>query len=58
VKEGYLPLGLAHGWKMLREVKAGQPLRWSDVAFDSASTAVKTRLEMEKAFSERLRNAA
>jgi len=58
VEEGYLPLGLAHGWKMLHEVKAGQPLRWSDVAFDSSSTAVKTRLEMEKAFSERLRDAA
>jgi predicted homoserine dehydrogenase-like protein len=47
LREGYLPLGLAHGWKMLKPVKAGQPLRWSDVAFDASSTAVKLRREME-----------
>jgi predicted homoserine dehydrogenase-like protein len=58
LKQGCLPLGLAHGWKMLKAVKAGQPLRWSDVASDSSSVAVKLRREMEKDFSERLRNAA
>jgi len=58
LKQGCLPLGLAHGWKMLKAVKAGQPLRWSDVAADSSSVAVKLRREMEKDFSERLRNAA
>jgi len=47
LREGYLPLGLAHGWKMLRPIPAGQPLRWSDVAFDASSTAVKLRREME-----------
>jgi predicted homoserine dehydrogenase-like protein len=47
LREGYLPLGLAHGWKMLKPLKAGQPLRWSDVAFDASSTAVKLRREME-----------
>src|SRR4051794_40493273 len=36
-REGYLPLGLAHGWKMLKPLAAGQPLRWSDVAFDASS---------------------
>ena len=46
LKQGCLPLGLAHGWKMLKPVKAGQPLRWSDVAFDASSTAVKLRREM------------
>jgi predicted homoserine dehydrogenase-like protein len=44
---GCLPLGLAHGWKLLRPVAAGQPLRWSDVAFDANATAVKLRREME-----------
>ncbi|OAI52482.1 flagellar biosynthesis protein FlgA [Betaproteobacteria bacterium SCGC AG-212-J23] len=58
LKQGCLPLGLAHGWKMLKPVKAGQPLRWSDVAADSSSVAVKLRREMEQDFSERLRNAA
>jgi predicted homoserine dehydrogenase-like protein len=49
--QGCLPLGLAHGWKLLRPVAAGQPIRWSDVAFDANSTAVRVRREMEAAFS-------
>jgi predicted homoserine dehydrogenase-like protein len=49
--QGCLPLGLAHGWRMLKPVAAGQPLRWSDVAFDSTSTAVRLRREMESAAS-------
>jgi predicted homoserine dehydrogenase-like protein len=53
-----LPLGLAHGWKMLRPVAAGQPLRWSDVACDANVTAVKLRREMERAFGPQLRSAA
>jgi predicted homoserine dehydrogenase-like protein len=44
---GCLPLGLAHGWKLLRPVAAGEPLRWSDVAFDAGTTAVRLRREME-----------
>jgi predicted homoserine dehydrogenase-like protein len=43
-----LPLGLAHGWKMLRPVSAGQPLRWSDVACDASVPAVSLRREMER----------
>ncbi|MFL6563289.1 MAG: SAF domain-containing protein, partial [Burkholderiales bacterium] len=46
-----LPLGLAHGWKVLRPIAAGQPVRWSDVAFDANSTAVRVRREMEQAFA-------
>jgi len=42
-----LPLGLAHGWKVLEPVAAGQPLRWSDVAVDPSSSAVRLRREME-----------
>jgi predicted homoserine dehydrogenase-like protein len=44
-----LPLGLAHGWKMLKPVAAGQPLTWRDVACDENSTAVRVRREMESA---------
>ena len=33
--EGYLPLGLAHNVKLKRDIAEGQPLRWSDVAFDA-----------------------
>ncbi|MGH8668001.1 MAG: NAD(P)H-dependent oxidoreductase [Burkholderiales bacterium] len=49
--QGCLPLGLAHHWKLLRPVAAGQPLRWSDVAFDASSSAVRVRREMESSFS-------
>jgi predicted homoserine dehydrogenase-like protein len=44
---GCLPLGLAHGWKVLKAVPQGSPLKWSDVAFDANSTAVRLRREME-----------
>jgi predicted homoserine dehydrogenase-like protein len=43
-----LPLGLAHGGKLLEPVAAGQPLRWSDVAIDMSSSAVRLRREMEE----------
>jgi predicted homoserine dehydrogenase-like protein len=42
-----LPLGLAHGWKVLKPVAAGKPIKWSDVAFDANNTAVRVRREME-----------
>jgi predicted homoserine dehydrogenase-like protein len=47
-----LPLGLAHGWKLLRPVPVGQPVKWSDVAFDANSTAVRVRSEMELSFGK------
>jgi predicted homoserine dehydrogenase-like protein len=53
-----LPLGLAHGWKVLRPVGAGEVVRWSDVAFDASSTAVRLRREMESSSSPAARNAA
>jgi len=49
--QGCLPLGLAHGWKMLQPVAAGQALSWSDVAFDANVPAVKLRREMETSAS-------
>jgi predicted homoserine dehydrogenase-like protein len=55
---GCLPLGLAHGWKVLKPVRAGEPLRWSDVAFDASQTAVKLRREMEQSFGAQLKSAA
>jgi predicted homoserine dehydrogenase-like protein len=51
LSQNCLPLGLAHGWKVLEPVAAGQPLRWSTVAVDTASTAVRLRREMELAAS-------
>jgi len=49
--EGYLPLGLASDVKLTRDIAEGQPLRWSDVAFDAGGDAVKVRREMEAAFA-------
>ena len=45
---GCLPLGLAHGWKLLKAISQGNPIRWSDVAFDANNTAVRVRREMEQ----------
>jgi len=52
---GALPMGLAHGWKLLKPVCAGQPLRWSDVAIDESASAVRTRREMERTFTSNAR---
>jgi len=51
LKTGALALGLAHNVKLLKPVSAGQPVRWTDVAVDESSYAVKTRREMEKLFA-------
>jgi len=56
--QGCLPLGLAHGWKLLRPVAAGQPLRWADVAVDENVSAVRLRREMETLFRASERHAA
>jgi predicted homoserine dehydrogenase-like protein len=56
--QGCLPLGLAHGWKLLKPVAAGAPVKWSDVAYDANATAVKVRREMEALFRARQRDAA
>jgi len=56
--QGCLPLGLAHGWKVLKPVAAGQPVRWSDVAVDADAVAVKVRREMETACRAPERHAA
>jgi predicted homoserine dehydrogenase-like protein len=58
VNLGCLPLGLAHGWKLLRPVAAGQPVKWSDVAFDANSAAVRVRREMEGLMGARAVSAA
>jgi predicted homoserine dehydrogenase-like protein len=44
-------LGLAHGVKLKRAVKAGTSVRWSDVAYDARNPAVAFRREMERVFS-------
>jgi predicted homoserine dehydrogenase-like protein len=48
---GGLPLGLAHGIKLLRPVKQGHTLCWGDVAVDTTTEAYRLRREMERSFS-------
>ena len=48
--QGYLPLGLANGIKLNRDVAQGEPLRWSDVTIEATDPAVRVRREMERAF--------
>ena len=45
-----LPLGLAHGVKLLRRIAANGVVRWDDVDIDMTGDAVAFRREMEKAF--------
>jgi predicted homoserine dehydrogenase-like protein len=52
VQMGGLPLGLAHGVKLVRPVKKGQSLSWSDVAMDTSTHAYKIRKQMEAMFAE------
>ena len=47
---GALPIGLAHGVKLTRPVKAGASVRWADVAADEREQAVQIRREMEAQF--------
>ncbi|SFN23844.1 SAF domain-containing protein [Variovorax sp. OV329] len=45
---GGAPLGLAHGIKLVRPVKEGQSLSWSDVAIDTSTGAYRLRQQLEK----------
>jgi len=51
VQIGGLPLGLAHGIRLLRPVKQGESLSWDDVAVDTGTEAYKLRREMEALFA-------
>jgi predicted homoserine dehydrogenase-like protein len=57
LSQGCLPLGLAHGWKLVRNVSAGQAVKWTDVAVDANSTAVRVRREMESSSTAARDNA-
>jgi predicted homoserine dehydrogenase-like protein len=56
--EGALPIGLAHGVKLRREVPAGTIVREQDVTLDETALAVRVRREMVQAFGPARRSAA
>ena len=49
VAEGYLPLGLAHGVKLTKNVADGEPVRFSDVEIDTTTAAYRLRQSMQPA---------
>ncbi len=51
LRQGGLPLGLAHGMKLTQPVEAGASVRWVDVAADQNAQPVRTRRDMEKGFA-------
>ena len=50
--EGALPIGLAHHVPLIRDIAAGEIVRWADVAI-SYSEAVQARRDMERRFAGR-----
>jgi predicted homoserine dehydrogenase-like protein len=53
LRDGLLPLGLAHNVKLKRDIPEGGAVKWADVAYDANDSAVKVRREMEAAFGRR-----
>jgi predicted homoserine dehydrogenase-like protein len=53
LKEGYLPLGLAHKVPLKRDIKTGERLKWDDIIYDANDNAIKVRREMEAVFGRR-----
>ena len=51
LREGYLPLGLAHNVKLKTAIAEGQRLKWTDVEIDTSDFVYKFRREMEAAFA-------
>lgn len=47
ILSGALPIGLAHGVRLLKPVAAGQTVRWDEVVWDAQDPTVKFRKEME-----------
>src|SRR3954469_25951800 len=56
--EGALPIGLAHGVKLRREVPAGAIVREPDVVLDESAPAIRIRRQMVEAYAPAPRGAA
>ncbi|MGE8130442.1 NAD(P)H-dependent oxidoreductase [Methylobacterium sp. NPDC080182] len=51
--EGYLPLGLAHQVRLVRDVPMGAGVRWDDITFAPDDPVVTLRRDMEAVFDPR-----
>jgi predicted homoserine dehydrogenase-like protein len=50
--EGALPIGLAHHVRLMRDIPAGELVRWTDVVVPDTE-AVRARRDMERRFAAR-----
>lgn len=48
---GGLPIGLAHGMKLKRDIAEGELISWADVDFNADDPTIAFRREMERAFT-------
>lgn len=51
LEKGFLPIGLASGVRLKRDIAEGEIVRWADVEIDEADDAVVIRRQMEALFS-------
>ncbi|MDJ0609458.1 MAG: Gfo/Idh/MocA family oxidoreductase [Kiloniellales bacterium] len=56
--KGALPIGLAHGVELVRDVAEGEAVTWADVALDESDQTLRVRREMEAAFTGDMASAA
>jgi predicted homoserine dehydrogenase-like protein len=52
LKQGALPIGLAHKLKLKNDIAHGALVRWSDVEIDAHDETIKTRRAMEEGFRD------
>lgn len=54
VKSNCVPLGLSNKLKLVKDVKEGEPIKWTDVEYDDSKIAFKIRREMEELAANKL----
>jgi len=54
LKDHALPLGLAHGAKLIRDVPQDRTVTWDDVTVDDSALAVRIRRELEAEFRDQM----
>lgn len=47
-----LPIGLAHGLSLKKDIKRGQGISWKDVEYSEDTQSVAVRREMERLFAK------
>ena len=53
VRNGYVPLGLAHQVKLIRSVVKDQAVSWDDIEIDPTTSAYRLRKEVEAGVAPR-----